>query len=108
MSMKKDGIQTRKRKAKMASKAATPTRDMNNTPDHNIMPSSYATSMPYTGNQSSGLLDLSVTRSDNQLGTYCHQYTTELYPRERGGEVRRCPASEIPDPERVNPAKSRA
>lgn len=82
MSMKKDGIQTRKRKAKMASKAATPTREMNNTPDHNIMPSSYATSMPYTGNQSSGLLDLSVTRSDNQLGNYCHQYKTKLYSRE--------------------------
>ncbi|CAG2204328.1 GATA4 [Mytilus edulis] len=79
MSMKKDGIQTRKRKAKMASKAATPTRDMNNTPDHNIMPSSYATSMPYTGNQSSGLLDLSVTRSDNQLVTDMKHITT--YPQ---------------------------
>lgn len=71
MSMKKDGIQTRKRKAKVSSKATTPTREINNTPDHNVIPTSYLPSMPYTTPQSSsvGLLDLSVTRSENPSGT---------------------------------------
>ena len=64
MSMKKDGIQTRKRKAKVSSKSATPTREVNNTPEHNTIPTSYMSSMPYTTHQSQGLLDLSVTRTD--------------------------------------------
>lgn len=67
MSMKKDGIQTRKRKAKMASKSATPTREINNSQEHNVIPTSYMSSMPYTTHQSHGLLDLSVTRSDNSV-----------------------------------------
>lgn len=83
MSMKKDGIQTRKRKAKMASKSATPTREVNNSQEHNVIPTtsymSPMSSMPYTTHPSQGLLDLSVTRSDNLSVTDIKNITS--YPQ---------------------------
>ncbi|XP_055998364.1 uncharacterized protein LOC125645481 isoform X2 [Ostrea edulis] len=71
LSMKKDGIQTRKRKPKTPGKSKSPSKDHmhNNQPEPSLAPPMYTppqvTSAYHTPQQPShGLLDLSVARSD--------------------------------------------